>query len=161
MIEYLPVMLFTTIAIISFTVLTGWFIGKRMNLSLGTSMLGSFPGGLSQMVVLSEEMKDSDETVVGFMQTLRVILVISIVPWIVTHVMSVEPGAVMAVTERPFFLFEYDGKLAIMMLLTLLVFIFITKKANFPLPFFARTSHGRSTIQFSRPRCPCRFLTFG
>jgi membrane AbrB-like protein len=56
MIEYLPVMLFTTIAIISFTVLTGWFIGKRMNLSLGTSMLGSFPGGLSQMVVLSEEM---------------------------------------------------------------------------------------------------------
>lgn len=54
------------------------------------------------MVVLSEEMKDSDETVVGFMQTLRVILVISIVPWIVTHVMSVEPGAVMAVTERPF-----------------------------------------------------------
>ena len=104
MIEYLPVMLFTTIAIISFTVLTGWFIGKRMNLSLGTSMLGSFPGGLSQMVVLSEEMKDSDETVVGFMQTLRVILVISIVPWIVTHVMSVEPGEVMAVTEAAVFL---------------------------------------------------------
>ncbi|WP_286178912.1 AbrB family transcriptional regulator, partial [Bacillus sp. B4EP4a] len=44
------------------------------------------------MVVLSEEMKDSDETVVGFMQTLRVILVISIVPWIVTHVMSVGSG---------------------------------------------------------------------
>ncbi|MGZ9815471.1 AbrB family transcriptional regulator [Peribacillus simplex] len=135
MVEYLPVMLFTTIAIISFTVLTGWFVGKRMNLSLGTSMLGSFPGGLSQMVVLSEEMKDSDETVVGFMQTLRVILVISIVPWIVTHVMSVESGAVMAISERPFFLFEYDWKLAIMMLLILLLFIFITKKANFPLPF--------------------------
>lgn len=135
MLEYLPVMLFTTIAIILFTVLTGWFIGKRMDLSLSTSMLGSFPGGLSQMVVLSEEMKDSDETVVGFMQTLRVILVISIVPWLVTHVMSVESGAVLDKSERPFFLFEYDGKLAIMMLAALLLFIYITKKVNFPLPF--------------------------
>ncbi|MFJ7754334.1 AbrB family transcriptional regulator [Peribacillus muralis] len=133
--EYLPVMLFTTIAIILFSMLTGWVVGKRMNLSLSTSMLGSFPGGLSQMVVLSEEMKNSDQTVVGFMQTLRIILVISTVPWLVTHVMSVESGGDAAMVERPFFLFAYDGKMAIMMLLTLLSFIFITKRLNFPLPF--------------------------
>ncbi|WP_340372720.1 AbrB family transcriptional regulator [Peribacillus sp. FSL E2-0218] len=135
MVEYLPVMLFTTIAIIFFSMVTGWFVGKRMNLSPSTSMLGSFPGGLSQMVVLSEDMKNSDETVVGFMQTLRIILVISIVPWLVTHVMSVESGAVAPMAERPFFLFDYDGKMAIMMLVTLLSFIFITKRVNFPLPF--------------------------
>ncbi len=42
----------------------------------------------------------------------------------------------MAVTGAAAFLFEYDGKLAIMMLLTLIVFIFITKKANFPAQLF-------------------------
>ncbi|WP_285768547.1 AbrB family transcriptional regulator [Peribacillus sp. SI8-4] len=135
MVEYLPVMLFTTIAIILFSMVTGWLVGKRMNLSPSTSMLGSFPGGLSQMVVLSEEMKNSDETVVGFMQTLRIILVISFVPWLATHVMSVGSSAVAAMADRPFFFFDYDGKMAIMMLVTLLSIIFVTKRMNFPLPF--------------------------
>ncbi|MGE7762857.1 AbrB family transcriptional regulator [Peribacillus sp. NPDC097895] len=154
MIEYLPVMLFTTIAIILFTVLTGWFIGKRMNLSFSTSMLGSFPGGLSQMVVLSEEMKESDETVVGFMQTLRIILVISIVPWLVIHVMSVESGAAVAITERPFFLFEYDAKSALMMLAILLLFIFITKKVNFPLPFLLGPLMAAALFNLGGPGAP-------
>ncbi|MFD6439218.1 AbrB family transcriptional regulator [Peribacillus sp. NPDC060186] len=154
MIEYLPIMLFTTVAIILFTVLTGWFVGKRMNLSLSTSMLGSFPGGLSQMVVLSEEMKDSDETVVGFMQTLRVILVISIVPWLVTHVMTVDSVAAVSVSDRPFFMFDYDGKLAILMMVTLLLFIFLTKKVNFPLPFLLGPLMAAALFNLAGPGAP-------
>ncbi|MFB7638447.1 AbrB family transcriptional regulator [Peribacillus butanolivorans] len=154
MIEYLPIMLFTTVAIILFTVLTGWFVGKRMNLSLSTSMLGSFPGGLSQMVVLSEEMKDSDETIVGFMQTLRVILVISIVPWLVTHVMTVDSVAVVSVSDRPFFMFDYDWKLAILMIVTFLLFIFITKRVNFPLPFLLGPLMAAALFNLAGPGAP-------
>ena len=133
--EYLPVMLFTTVVLILFTVVTGLFVGKRMNLSMSTSLLGSFPGGLSQMVILSEEMKDSDETVVGFMQTLRVILVISIVPWLVTHVMSVDSEATATIAKGPFFMFDYDGTLALLLIAALVLFIFIAIKVHFPLPF--------------------------
>lgn len=135
MTEYLPVMLFTTVIVIVFAVLTGLFVGKKMNLSMSTSLLGSFPGGLSQMVILSEDMKESDETVVGFMQTLRVILVISIVPWLVTHVMSVDSEAAIIKQKSPFFMFDYDGQLALLLIASLLLFIFIAKKVHFPLPF--------------------------
>ncbi|MFJ7639930.1 AbrB family transcriptional regulator [Peribacillus sp. NPDC097225] len=133
--EYLPVMLFTTVVLILFTVVTGLFVGKRMNLSMSTSLLGSFPGGLSQMVILSEEMKDSDETVVGFMQTLRVILVISIVPWLVTHVMSMDSEATTTMAKGPLFMFDYDGTLALLLIAALALFIFIAIKVHFPLPF--------------------------
>ena len=108
MVLHLPYMLLSTIAVTLFTVVTGVVIAKQMKFSIGTALLGSFPGGLSQMVFLSEELKNVNETVVAFMQTLRVIVVISIVPWVVTHVMSNNVDTMKPYVEAHFFLFQYD-----------------------------------------------------
>ncbi|MDQ0220363.1 AbrB family transcriptional regulator [Peribacillus cavernae] len=134
--KYLPLMLVTTVLIILFTIFTAYLLAKRMNISLNTALLGSFPGGLSQMVVLSGEIEDADETVVAFMQTLRIILVISIVPWLVIHILS--ERASLGITnagKQTFFLLEYDWKLALLIILVTAIFITVGKKASVPIPF--------------------------
>ena len=132
---HLPYMLFSTIAVTLFTVVTGILMAKQMKLSIGTAMLGSFPGGLSQMVVLSEELNNVNETVVAFMQTLRVILVISIVPWLVTHVLSNDADKIKQNVKQHFFLFQYDWKLALLLIALVILCILIFVKIHFPLPY--------------------------
>lgn len=81
----LPAMLFSTIAIVVFSLLMGYLIFLRVGIKLPSSVIGSVPGGLSQMVVLSEEIKDADITVVTFMQTVRLLSVVFIVPFVAFH----------------------------------------------------------------------------
>lgn len=132
---HLPYMLFSTIAVMLFTVVTGIIIAKKLKLNLGTAMLGSFPGGLSQMVVLSEELKNVNGTVVAFMQTLRVILVISIVPWLVTHVLSNDADTIKQTITQHFIMFQYDWKFTILLVILLILFIVIFMNIHFPLPY--------------------------
>lgn len=134
MVHYLPLMLISTITITLLTIIMGWFIAKWMNLSLGTALLGSFPGGLSQMVILSEELKNVDESIVAFMQTFRVIFVISIVPWIVTHLMVRESNDMLSGEFHSFFLFQYDVKWALILFVILVLLIYVGKYIRFPLP---------------------------
>ena len=135
MVLHLPYMLLSTIAVTLFTVVTGLLMAKPLKLNLGTALLGSFPGGLSQMVILSEELKNVNETVVAFMQTFRVIVVISIVPWMVTHVLSNDADTIKQSMEQHFFWFQYDWKFALLLVVLLVLFISIFKKIYFPLPY--------------------------
>ena len=135
MVLHLPYMLLSTIAVTLFTVVTGIVMAKQLKLNIGTAMLGSFPGGLSQMVILSEELNNVNETVVGFMQTLRVIVVISIVPWIVTHVLSNDADTIKLNMDQHFFLFQYDWKFALLLIILLVLSILIFVKIHFPLPY--------------------------
>ena len=135
MVLHLPYMLLSTIAVTLFTVVTGVVMAKQMKLSIGTALLGSFPGGLSQMVFLSEELKNVNETVVAFMQTLRVIVVISIVPWVVTHVMSNNVDTMKQYVEAHFFLFQYNWLFALLLAILVLLCIIIFMKIHFPLPY--------------------------
>lgn len=135
MVLHLPFMLLSTVTVTLFTVVTGFMMAKKLKLSFGTSMLGSFPGGLSQMVVLSEELKNVNETVVAFMQTFRIILVISIVPWIVTNVMSNHAEKIKQNIQEHFFWFQYDWKSALLLMLMIMICIVLFKKIHFPLPY--------------------------
>jgi hypothetical protein len=59
-------------------------------ISLQSAVMGTTPGGLSQMVVLSEEIKGAEPTIVTFMQTIRMLTVIFIVPALTFHALSGE-----------------------------------------------------------------------
>ena len=156
MVRQLPFMLLSTVTITLFTVITGLLIAKKMKLSFGTAMLGSFPGGLSQMVVLSEELKNVDEAVVAFMQTFRVILVISIVPWAVTHVLTNMNGVnnIKPIVAQHFFLLEYNWKFALLLLISLIIFIVIAKKIHFPLPHLLGPLVAATLFNFVGPGAP-------
>ena len=83
--EHLVLMIFATLLTIGFSLLQGYLVARASNVNLVTSMFGSVPGGLTQMVTLAEEVKGVDITIVTFMQTVRLMGVIFIVPFLAVH----------------------------------------------------------------------------
>ncbi|TDQ34130.1 AbrB family transcriptional regulator [Aureibacillus halotolerans] len=80
-----PVMLTSTVILIGFTFLLALIVKRWTSISLNTAIMGSIPGGLSQMILLSEELKKVDPGTVALMQTLRVLLVVTVVPFLAAH----------------------------------------------------------------------------
>jgi len=84
----LPGMAAATLLTVLFCLGTGYITHRRTGISLASGVLGSMPGGLAQMIILSEEVRDADVTVVTLMQMTRVLAVVFIVPFIAIHGMD-------------------------------------------------------------------------
>lgn len=78
----LPYMAFMTVSVVGLSIGLGLLFKKMVDESLATSLLGSIPGGLAQMVVIAEEVKSANITVVTMMQTIRIFMVVTIVPFL-------------------------------------------------------------------------------
>jgi len=76
----LPSMLVATGSTILFGLGLGYITYKRTGISLASAILGTTPGGLTQMTTLSEEIAGADVTVVTFMHTVRQLSIVFIVP---------------------------------------------------------------------------------
>lgn len=95
--QQLPSMAAATLLTVAFGLVCGWFTVKATGISMSSGLLGSIPGGLSQMTALCDEFPDSDMTVVTFMQTIRVMAVVFIVPFLAFHGLPTGvPGAIEA-----------------------------------------------------------------
>jgi uncharacterized protein len=81
----LPSMAAATVLTVGFAMALGWLTARRTGIGLASGLIGSIPGGLSQMVALSGEVRNADMTVVTFMQTIRLMAVIFIVPFLAVH----------------------------------------------------------------------------
>ncbi len=81
----LHLMLAMTVAVILFSFAAGYVTHRQTGLSLPTSVLATVPGGLSQMVLLSEEIAGADIGIVTVMQTLRMLSVVFTVPFLAIH----------------------------------------------------------------------------
>jgi hypothetical protein len=81
----LPAMAAVTFLTTLFCLGLGYLIHRWTGISLASGILGSMPGGLSQMVLLSEEVRQADVTVVAFMQMTRVMSVVFIVPFVAAY----------------------------------------------------------------------------
>ena len=101
----LPIMITITLLTILFCTVSGYITHRQTGISLSSSLLGSMPGGLSQMVLLCDEIKTSDLTVVTFMQTIRLLSVVFLVPFIAAHglINSTETSIIL-----PTEMMEYD-----------------------------------------------------
>lgn len=84
----LPFMLGATALTIAFSLVFAFAMAKGTGISFPTSAVGNIPGGLSQMVVLAEEIPDADPGVVTFLQTIRLLTVIFVVPFFAVHGLS-------------------------------------------------------------------------
>ena len=78
----LPAMFGVTMMTMIFCLALGYITHRQTGISLASGMLGNIPGGLAQMVLLTEEIKDADVTVVTFLQITRVLAVVFSVPFI-------------------------------------------------------------------------------
>ena len=80
-----PEMMMVTLLTIAFSMALGYITYRQSGISLASSVIGSVPGGLSQMSVLGEEIPAADGSVVAFMQTIRVVGVLFCVPFVALH----------------------------------------------------------------------------
>ncbi|ATW28100.1 AbrB family transcriptional regulator [Candidatus Formimonas warabiya] len=84
----LPAMFICTMATVLFSLLIAYLTSRGTGMSLSTGILGSIPGGLTQMVALTEEIKGVDISGVIFLQTFRLLAVVFVVPFLVIHGLS-------------------------------------------------------------------------
>jgi membrane AbrB-like protein len=87
----LPSMLVATVTTIIFSIIVAIVTARLTGINVASSAIGSIPGGLSQMVILSEEIEGADTAVVTFMQTIRVLMVVFTVPFLAVHSLANEP----------------------------------------------------------------------
>lgn len=81
----LPSMLVVTLLTILFSAAMGYITHRKTGISLASGVLGSVPGGLAQMIVLAEDVKDADQTVVTLMQMIRILVLLFIIPFVATY----------------------------------------------------------------------------
>ncbi|WP_167578110.1 AbrB family transcriptional regulator [Ammoniphilus sp. YIM 78166] len=84
----LPFMAIVSLFSLGLSLVIGVMTARRLDLDLASVILGSVPGGLAQMIVISREIKGVDPTIVVFIQLTRVLSVIFLVPFIAVQGMG-------------------------------------------------------------------------
>ncbi|PWW31866.1 hypothetical protein DFO73_101124 [Cytobacillus oceanisediminis] len=98
--QKLPFILLITVSMLLFSALSALLISKLSGINYPTVLIGSIPGGLSQMILLAEEIKGIDITVVTFMQVARLTMIIFIVPFMIFGPwFHASPGTVMQAAD--------------------------------------------------------------
>ncbi len=94
----LPLMLTVTLVLIMLCLGTGYIANRFVGIGTANSVIGSLPGGLSQMSIICEETDGTDVSVVTLMQTVRVITVVFTVPLLALHGISDKAAAASRLT---------------------------------------------------------------
>ncbi len=77
------------VALLFFTIVLAIWTSRWTGMPLKTSLTGSIPGGLSQLVLFAEEEKDVDLAAVTFFHVVRVVAVVLVIPFIVSgHIVT-------------------------------------------------------------------------
>lgn len=79
----LPTMVLMTVLLLLFCILSAFVLSRLAGQSFPTMLMGSIPGGLSQMIILAEETPNVDMTVITFLQVSRLLMIIFCIPMLV------------------------------------------------------------------------------
>ncbi|MDR6549932.1 membrane AbrB-like protein [Paenibacillus qinlingensis] len=79
----LPSMLIMTLLLMLLCALLAYLLTKMSNINYKTALLGSIPGGLTQMVILAEETEGIQLTIVTVLQVIRLMMIVVCVPLLV------------------------------------------------------------------------------
>jgi membrane AbrB-like protein len=135
-IRLFPGMFVSTAIIIGISLLTGLIIYRYIGVSYSTGILGSIPGGLTQTVMLCEEIEGADISVVTFMQTIRLLTVVFVVPFLVVHSsLALTPTAINSQSVSSALLLTNQYPLLIFYTGIALLGGAIAKKIGLPTPF--------------------------
>lgn len=135
-VRQLPWMLLMTLALIAFSAGIAWLISRLSGIDYLSVFTGSIPGGLTQMLILAEETKGLNLTVITILHVMRLIMVVFCVPLlayspIFPAVKSVQRAAVQPDAEPPDVLIL---KIIIFTVIVLLSAV-LAKNLRFPTPF--------------------------
>lgn len=150
----LPVMLIVTVFILLLSLLCGYIMHRQLGISFSTGMLGSVPGGFSQMVLMSEEIDDADVSVVSFMHTVRLIAVLFLVPFLAAKAAGTSSSIQAVVNSTSAYLWKTVPIEAIPLLAFSLLTALVLDKFNWPTPFLMGPILGAAIMALSGVSCP-------
>ncbi|MCE5284340.1 MAG: AbrB family transcriptional regulator [Pelosinus sp.] len=158
-VEQLPSMMVATFFTILMSMLFGYITYRQTNISLESSLIGSIPGGLAQMVVLAEEIPNADLGVVTFMQTVRLLSVVFVVPFLVLHGLAGGVEETVSASQVN----GLSGQLPIISLFLLVNIMgaFAAKKISLPTPFMlgpVLCTAGMVLAGIAAPRLPIELI---
>lgn len=84
MLTELPWMVLSAFVWIAISVVLAFMLSKWARLELSTAMLGCVPGGMSQMVLIAQDMNRGDAGLIAILQASRVLVVLYTVPFLAT-----------------------------------------------------------------------------
>lgn len=129
---HLPSMLMMTLFLLGFSVLLAYISSKITHSNLKSTIAGSIPGGLTQMVAISSEIKGIDLTVVTIIQVCRIITVILFVPILVySPILHGKEGIAPIISKNPV---SYEPLFILFLVIAYFAGI-LAKKGRFPTPF--------------------------
>ena len=152
----LPVMLLVTVLILLMSMILGYITHRKTGISFTTGMLGSVPGGFSQMVLMSEEMEDADVSVVSFMHTIRLLSVVFIVPYLATQAAGGfgNTGATFEATANALIAWSPIPYSAFPVLTFALIAAMLGNKVNLPTPYLMGPILAAAALSLTGFSCP-------
>jgi membrane AbrB-like protein len=136
------IMLLFTIAISIFSGIVLW---RFSSASMMTCLFGSTPGGISAMPAIAEE-TGANALVVSIIQTIRILLVVGIIPLLVGNIPH-ESGVSIPVIHQSAFTF-HSVLWTILLIIGACGFAFIGKRIKMPAPWLIGSMLGVTLIQF-------------
>lgn len=145
--EQLPLMLLVTLISITASLLAGYAAGRYTGIGLINSLIGSIPGGLSQMSTICDEIKGTNAGIVTLMQTVRVLTVVFVVPFLSFHGLADNVHAI----ERAALTISQPSDFARLLLfaVTILSLIWLQKRFRLPSPFLIAPIAGTALLVLS------------
>ena len=153
----LPVMLTVTAIILGMSLLFGYLTHRRAGISLSTGLMGCVPGGFSQMVLMSEEIANTDVSVVSFMHTARLMSVIFIVPSLATQaagLAGIVPAGAQGAAAEAAAIFTPLPLRAVPLLLLSVGFALFARRTHWPTPFLLGPIFGAALAAMAGVDCP-------
>jgi len=150
-IQQLPWMMIMTAVLITFCAISAIFVSKFMGVDYPSVLTGCIPGGLTQMVILGEEMEGMNLTVITFLQVVRLMLIVFCVPLLIySPLYSVEKSSLATTLIR-------TAEIPLNLLITkIILFIIISllcallaKKFRFPTPYLLGPILGIAVLNVS------------
>jgi membrane AbrB-like protein len=146
----LPSMLLMTVLLVCFCAGIAFVVSKLTGVDYPTVLIGSIPGGLSQMIIFAEELKGINITTVTFLQVARLIMIIFFVPFLILgplfkNTTNTTSDLFNSGTVSPIPLFPT----IIWFVVICVVCAFLARKFKFPTPYLLGPILGTAVIHLS------------
>ncbi|PLS18234.1 AbrB family transcriptional regulator [Bacillus sp. M6-12] len=131
--KQLPSIATATVMLILFCAGIAFIVSRLSGIDYPTVLTGSIPGGLGQMIMLAEEMKDINTTVVAFLQVTRLLMVIFLIPFMIFS--PIVGGKKEMIMHHAAFDYSYSILDILLFAAASIMGAFLGKKLKLPTPF--------------------------
>lgn len=129
--KQLPYMFSMTTLLILLSALIAYAVAKLSKINYPTALLGSIPGGMTQIILMADEMKNVNLTVVTVTQTIRLLMIVIGMPLLLAGLGHNGQGD-LAVSDVSFAAINFS---TVCVLLLCVAMAFVGKKYRFPTAF--------------------------